>query len=745
MANVVQDLLYRLRADNADLVKKVKDASKKMDAFGKKMQATGKKLTLGLTVPIIGVGAAMLKLANDQQQAEAQLQNAINATGKEAEISVESLKKYASALQETTTFGDEAQLQALALVQQLSNLNEKGLKKVLPSLLDFSTAMGVDLQTAASLVGKTLGSSTNALARYGIEIDATAGPTEKLAQLTAAMDEKFKGAAETAAKTGLGALTQLKNSAGDLAEEFGAILIPELNKLIEGIREGIQWFSELDESQKKMIITIAGIAAAAGPAISAIGGISKALSFLAANPIVAVVAGVTALGVGLAALDKKRRDAGISKLEKELVSVSEKIGIAGEDLNEFARKFDDVGAAFIQGRIRGEFTTIDGLISSVAQKTGVTKVQAAELLSRQKDISKELKDQLLTLQDQLIEADKLLPLYVDYVGRAEEAARISAQRKKEREIQATKDAEEAKLAAIKTAEEKKLQFAEEFVTRNQELDTTYAEGQKAAIDELTNAHAEADELRYQHAKAKREKEKEEQEQALQELKQQALDVANALYSGFMAVGGALQGLANQAVANKQSELDNFLSANSAEIEALEAKAATDEGLTAAEQARMNELREEEKRLQKEKYKAELEAFKVNQAISIVNATVSSAEGAIAAYKALAGIPIVGPALGAIAAASVAAFGAVQVGLIASQKPPAPPQFASGVDNFIVPPGYNNDNFPINVQSGESVTVETEARQRAQGEIRITVPVYIERKQIAQVVATAFKNGEVKYQ
>jgi hypothetical protein len=62
------------------------------------------------------------------------------------------------------------------------------------------------------------------------------------------------------------------------------------------------------------------------------------------------------------------------------------------------------------------------------------------------------------------------------------------------------------------------------------------------------------------------------------------------------------------------------------------------------------------------------AFRVYQAMKIGEATMNTYSGAIAAYQALAGIPIVGPALGAAAAAAVIAYGMMQVKSIASLRP-----------------------------------------------------------------------------
>jgi len=59
--------------------------------------------------------------------------------------------------------------------------------------------------------------------------------------------------------------------------------------------------------------------------------------------------------------------------------------------------------------------------------------------------------------------------------------------------------------------------------------------------------------------------------------------------------------------------------------------------------------------------------RIQQAVSIAQATINTAESAVAAYKAMAAIPVVGPALGAIAAATALAAGAVQIAVIRAQK------------------------------------------------------------------------------
>jgi hypothetical protein len=62
------------------------------------------------------------------------------------------------------------------------------------------------------------------------------------------------------------------------------------------------------------------------------------------------------------------------------------------------------------------------------------------------------------------------------------------------------------------------------------------------------------------------------------------------------------------------------------------------------------------------------AFKAYQAFAIAQAVIDTYAMAVASYKAMAGIPYVGPALGAAAAAAAIAYGMSQVAAISSQKP-----------------------------------------------------------------------------
>jgi len=143
------------------------------------------------------------------------------------------LIKQAQELQGKTLFGDEETIKAQALIAAFVK-EEDQIKKIIPLVQDLATAKGMDLASAADLVSKTLGSSTNAMARYGIEVEGAVGSNERLESLVNSLTDAFGGQAEEAARVGTGALTQLQNKWGDIKEEIGKTIV-ESDQFTESI------------------------------------------------------------------------------------------------------------------------------------------------------------------------------------------------------------------------------------------------------------------------------------------------------------------------------------------------------------------------------------------------------------------------------------------------------------------------------------------------------------------------------
>lgn len=77
------------------------------------------------------------------------------------------------------------------------------------------------------------------------------------------------GAAEEMSKTQLdnlsGQLTILKSSVEGMAIAFGNLMLPAIKKVAQGIQSVVDWINNLSEEQKKVVVTIASMAAAIGP------------------------------------------------------------------------------------------------------------------------------------------------------------------------------------------------------------------------------------------------------------------------------------------------------------------------------------------------------------------------------------------------------------------------------------------------------------------------------------------------
>jgi hypothetical protein len=207
-----------------------------------------------------------------QQLAVENLRASLIATGKDGGKALKLLTDEAARLQKITTAGDEAIISATATLAQLApSLDAQSLADAQTAIIAIAdTFLKGDVENAALLLGKTLGSTTNALTRYGIQLDATASASDKLAEV---MGNKVLGAAfaatEAKAKTLDGRLKQLSNATGDLKEVIGGIVadILGMRDASETLTKSIQAQSERLESNRQSYIKFGKIVMAIGRTI----------------------------------------------------------------------------------------------------------------------------------------------------------------------------------------------------------------------------------------------------------------------------------------------------------------------------------------------------------------------------------------------------------------------------------------------------------------------------------------------
>jgi hypothetical protein len=235
----------------ATLIVKLKDlASAGMDKL--------KSASSGLKTAFIGLGAGITALGaflgksfiewGNQKEAVIKLDTAINNVKGTLPGASVRLQELANSLQKTTKFSDDSIVSMQAMLASFG-LNEKSITSLTPKILDMSTVLGVDLNTAAMTIGKTISTgSTAALTRYGVALDETKFKSDSVGAVVDSLTSKFEGQAEAVGKGPLGALERLKNSFSDFQETIGSLIEGPMLQFIERMQEGIKTLDENREA-----------------------------------------------------------------------------------------------------------------------------------------------------------------------------------------------------------------------------------------------------------------------------------------------------------------------------------------------------------------------------------------------------------------------------------------------------------------------------------------------------------------
>jgi hypothetical protein len=195
---------------------------------------------------LISIGKEAIDAAAAQEVATNNLNNALARQGNFTKQASKDLLDFASGLQQTTVFEDDAVIASTALLQSLTKLNAEGLKQGVNAAADFATVLGVDLETATRLVAKAAEGNTEAFKRYGVEIKKGSSDTESFANTIEALNKQFGGASAAQLNTYSGSLKALNNAYGDLLEPIGDIIVknPLVVALFNELRGGINGANE---------------------------------------------------------------------------------------------------------------------------------------------------------------------------------------------------------------------------------------------------------------------------------------------------------------------------------------------------------------------------------------------------------------------------------------------------------------------------------------------------------------------
>ncbi len=197
---------------------------------------------------------SVINAATQQEDAIVQLNNALRVAGIFSKRLSEQAQDLASSLQAQTRFGDEAIIAMQSLLVTYGVTADK-LEEATKASLDFASATGKDLTTAALTVGKAAAGFTGELSRYGIIVKTEGLPvTEVFTAVLAKMNQQFGGRAQADVLTFSGRTSQLGNALGDVQEIIGRMITSseKLNvafgEFVVGILAAVEAVNDLESA-----------------------------------------------------------------------------------------------------------------------------------------------------------------------------------------------------------------------------------------------------------------------------------------------------------------------------------------------------------------------------------------------------------------------------------------------------------------------------------------------------------------
>jgi hypothetical protein len=244
--SVISRLKVWLTADTKEFSDRLNKGKKEVSGFSSAMKKVGGVIAGAFALSSIkSFLTECQNLWKVQEKAENKLESVIKATGGAAELTADQMKKYASSLQDVTTYGDEVTIDAMSIMATFKSIKGDVFKEAIKSAQDMAYVMNTDLNQAALQLGKALESpelGLNALRRSGVSFS-----TEQIAQIKKLVAEgkkqeaqlimlkelqtEFGGAAANAANTATGATVQLSNAWGDLKETVGKAVTPSIEAI----------------------------------------------------------------------------------------------------------------------------------------------------------------------------------------------------------------------------------------------------------------------------------------------------------------------------------------------------------------------------------------------------------------------------------------------------------------------------------------------------------------------------------
>ena len=444
-------VVIKISGDIKDYTAKLEAVQKETEDLSKSLTKTGIVSAAAFTLITAGAVKAVSAF-KDSIRPGIELQNVLKNQGIFSEKLVTEYGNIAKELKKVTGVDDEVITSGQAVIQRFIG-QTKVTKEMTQAILDFAAGAKVDTVTAFNLVGKSIGTSTNALSRYGIEIDSNLTAQEKMQVFIASTNDKFRDQAKVLNES-LGPLGRIKDEFGNVVEKIGEKFAPLVDSAAGALEKLAATASENDK--------LANVIAAIGLGVGALAGGVAILSSLG-SAFVALNAIVVATGISIGVMT-----GGLSLLAAAVVG----IGFAVLNSNKELEKMDVLVQKLAKSEkelaeLKAGFTNSFGQARDIALKTdeiAIIKRQISEvkkLTSGQDDLNKKKEEQQKIDKQAAADADKLNKAGATRAKAETDRQKASDDAVKEREALAKSlaDAGKSELQALNDLRDRRLKIA----------------------------------------------------------------------------------------------------------------------------------------------------------------------------------------------------------------------------------------------------------------------------------------------
>ncbi len=320
-SSAIRTITTRFVADISQWSRQMNQAQSTMSRVGKTMTTIGAKMTMAITLPVLAVGGSFTKMATEAVESENLFTESMGSMANKARAWSEELSKSLglNAYNVRKTVGTyNVMLASMGLSEQAAYEMSTSLTKLSYDMASFYNLSNED---AMAKLQSGISGEVEPLKRLGIVVNDAMVKTYALNKGLIKQGQEMTDAQKVIARY-MTIMEMTKKAQGDLARtldspsnqlrmlkermsmlgiEIGQKLIPIMQRLMSFANGLLNAWNKLNPATQDAILAVIGVTAAIGPLILVVGALTTALTFLAANPVVAIIGGIAALVTGIIA------------------------------------------------------------------------------------------------------------------------------------------------------------------------------------------------------------------------------------------------------------------------------------------------------------------------------------------------------------------------------------------------------------------------------------------------------------